>query len=493
MQQTQAKTWWPKLSALVVAAALGGAVGAISSRALPVAAAAPSAPLVAAQASPTLPAPAAAGLPSFNDIVTRYGPAVVNISTTGMTKTADVQQGAPALDPNDPFYEFFRRFGVPMQPQRPQVTRGLGSGFIVGSDGLILTNAHVVDGASEVTVKLTDKREFKAKVIGVDKPTDVAVLRIDAKDLPTVKLGDPAASRVGDWVLAIGSPYGFENSVTAGIVSAKSRSLPDESYVPFIQTDVAINPGNSGGPLFNAAGEVIAINSQIYSRSGGFQGLSFSIPIDVVKQVEQQILTHGKVVRGQLGVMVQNVDQSLADSFGLKSPNGALISGVNPGGSGAKAGLKPGDIVLKFGDTQIASSGDLPPLVANVKPGETVPMTIWRDGKEKVLPVKIDAVKDAKVAQAPQDQGQAKLGLSVRPLTAQEKTESGIGSGLVVGQASGPAAKAGIQAGDVVLALNGTPVNSVEQLRSLAAKAGKHVALLVQRDDAQIFVPLDLG
>ncbi|AOY02025.1 DegQ family serine endoprotease [Jeongeupia sp. USM3] len=491
--QTQAKTWWPKLSALVVAAALGGAVGAVGSRALPLAGATPSAPAAVAQPAAPLPAPAAVGLPSFNDIVARYGPAVVNISTTGMTKTADVQQG-PQLDPDDPFYEFFRRFGVPMQPQqRPQLTRGLGSGFIVASDGLILTNAHVVDGASEVTVKLTDKREFKAKVIGVDKPTDVAVLRINAKDLPTVKLGDPAASRVGDWVLAIGSPYGFENSVTAGIVSAKSRSLPDESYVPFIQTDVAINPGNSGGPLFNAAGEVIAINSQIYSRSGGFQGLSFSIPIDVVKQVEQQILAHGKVVRGQLGVMVQNVDQSLADSFGLKSPNGALISGVNPGGSGAKAGLKPGDIVLKFGDKPITASGDLPPLVASVKPGESVPMTIWRDGKEQVLSVKIDAAKDAKVAQAVSDEGQAKLGLAVRPLTAQEKAESGIGSGLVVGQVTGPAAKAGIQPGDVVLALNGTPVNSVEQLRSLSAKAGKRIALLIQRDDAQIFVPLDLG
>ncbi|WP_432719749.1 DegQ family serine endoprotease [Jeongeupia wiesaeckerbachi] len=490
--QIQAKTWWPKLSALVVAAALGGAVGAISSRALPLAGAAPSAPVVAAQTAAPLSAPAAAGLPSFNDIVTRYGPAVVNISVTGMTKTADAQQG-PRLDPNDPFYEFFRRFGVPMQPQRPQVTRGLGSGFIVAADGLILTNAHVVDGASEVTVKLTDKREFKAKVIGVDKPTDVAVLRINAKDLPTVKLGDPAASRVGDWVLAIGSPYGFENSVTAGIVSAKSRSLPDESYVPFIQTDVAINPGNSGGPLFNAAGEVIAINSQIYSRSGGFQGLSFSIPIDVVKQVEAQILAHGKVVRGQLGVMVQNVDQSLAESFGLKSPNGALISGVNPGGAGDKGGLKPGDIVLKFGDTPIASSGDLPPLVASVKPGDSVPMTIWRDGKEKVLSVKIDAAKDVKAAQAQSDEGQAKLGLSVRPLNPQEKAESGLSAGLVVGQVSGPAAKAGIQPGDVVLALNGKPVSSIDELRSLAAKAGKHIALLVQRDDAQIFVPLDLG
>ena len=321
-----------------------------------------------AQANPT-PAAAAAGesaatvtLPSFSTIARQYGPAVVNISVTGDAKAA-AAPNMPQLDPNDPFYDFFKRFNGPM-PQMPQgeapPVHGQGSGFIVNKDGMILTNAHVVDGAKEVDVKLTDKREFKAKVLGVDKQTDVAVLKIEAHDLPVVKLGDPKESNVGDWVLAIGSPFGFENTVTAGIISAKARALPEETYVPFIQTDVAVNPGNSGGPLFNMKGEVIGINSQIFSRTGGYQGLSFSIPIDVAVKVQDQLVQHGKVTRGRIGVVIQGVNQALADSFGLKEPAGALVSQVEKGGPADKAGIQAGDIIAKLNGKPVKDSSELP-------------------------------------------------------------------------------------------------------------------------------------
>jgi len=287
-------------------------------------------------------------LPDFESIVARYGPAVVNVSIEGTVKQrGGVMSPFGQLDPNDPFSQFFRRFGPQIQvPQGDRVIHALGSGFIVSPDGVILTNAHVVDKADTVTVKLTDKREFTAKVVGVDKATDVAVLKIDATDLPTVPLGSPDTTREGEWVLAIGSPFGFENSVTAGIVSAKSRSLPNEGYVPFIQTDVAINPGNSGGPLLNLKGEVVGINSQIYSRSGGYQGISFAIPIDVAVQVKDQLLANGKVTRGRIGVGIQDLNQGLAESFGLKSAKGALVTQVEPDSPGAKAGLKSGDVIL---------------------------------------------------------------------------------------------------------------------------------------------------
>jgi serine protease Do len=295
-------------------------------------------------------------LPDFAEIASQQGPAVVNISVSGSVKTGfSGLPGFPQMDPNDPFYEFFRRFQAP--PQNNSVpTHGLGSGFIVRPDGVILTNAHVVSDADEVIVKLTDKREFKAKVTAIDKLSDVAVLKIKADNLPTVKIGDPQNARVGEWVIAIGSPFGFENTVTAGIISAKSRSLPDEGYVPFLQTDVPVNPGNSGGPLFNMKGEVIGINSQIYSRSGGFQGLSFAIPIDVAMNVERQLLEHGKVSRGRLGVMVQDVDQQLADTFGLDKPAGALVSSVEKNSPAKKAGIEPGDVILKFDGKGIGSS-----------------------------------------------------------------------------------------------------------------------------------------
>ncbi|QDF99111.1 peptidase [Azoarcus sp. DD4] len=432
-------------------------------------------------------------LPSFDSIIQRVGPAVVNISTQGTVRTAN---GAPGgLSPDDPFYEFFRRFGPQFgAPQGQAPTRGQGSGFIVSADGIILTNAHVVEGANEVTVKLTDKREFKAKVLGVDKPTDVAVLRIEAKNLPTVPLGDPQKAHVGDWVLAIGAPFGFENSVTAGIISAKSRSLPNEGYVPFIQTDVAINPGNSGGPLLNLAGEVVGINSQIYSRSGGYQGLSFAIPIDVAAGIRDQIIAHGKVTRGRMGVAVQDMNQALAESFGLKSAIGALVTSVEPGGPGEKAGLKVGDVIVELNGEKIGSSAELPPRVAALRPGNSARIKVWRKGENRDMEVKIGEFADeSQVASAGNKADQGRLGLAVRALSGEERRQSGLPGGLLVTDVAGPAARAGIQRGDLILSLNGQPVESVDQLRVLISKAGKHVALLVQRDDARIFVPVELG
>jgi serine protease Do len=437
--------------------------------------------------------PGVASATDFSGIVERYGPAVVNISVVGKAQ----QTPAAEIDPSDPFSQFFG-----FDPRGPRgrapgpnpLVRGQGSGFIVSADGLILTNAHVVDGAQEVTVKLTDRREFRAKVLGADKQTDIAVIRIDAKDLPFVKLGDPNAAKVGEPVLAIGSPYGFESTATAGIISAKSRSLPEDTYVPFIQTDVAVNPGNSGGPLFNMRGEVIGINSQIYSRTGGYQGLSFAIPSDVAVRVQEQLVKHGKVTRGRLGVSIQEVNQALADSFGLKKLQGALVSSVEKGSPAERAGLEPGDVIVGFNGREINRSSDLPAQVAAVAPGTSAKLDVIRKGAPKTLTVSIGEMKDANVAQR-DDAGpqQGRLGLAVRPLAKEEQREAGVSGGLLVEDASGPAAKSGIQPGDIVLSVNGTPVTSVEQLRSIAGKAGKHVALLVQREDAKIFVPIDLG
>jgi serine protease Do len=441
---------------------------------------------VVASAAAASPAGAGAQLPGFSGIVENYGPVVVNISVTGEIRA----DAPPQLDPNDPFYEFFKRFG-PAIPRQPM--RGQGSGFIVGSDGIILTNAHVVDGAQEVDVKLTDRREFRAKVLGVDPHTDVAVIKIDAHDLPTVKLGDPAATKVGDWVLAIGSPFGFENTVTAGIVSAKGRSLPDETYVPFIQTDVAVNPGNSGGPLFNLQGEVIGINSQIYSGTGGYQGLSFAIPIDVATKVQRQLAEHGTVTRGRIGVSVQDVNQSLANSFGLARPEGALVNSVEKGGPADKAGLQPGDVILKLNEHAIATSADLPALVADLKPGSTARLEVLRNGARRELQITVGRLKEPRVASSANAAEKGRLGLAVRPLEPEEQQQAGVEGGLLVEGVAGPAARAGIQPGDVILQVNGTPIRSVEQLRALSAKSGKHLAVLVQREDARLFLALDLG
>ena len=436
---------------------------------------------------------AAMALPDMSSIVARNGPAVVNISVSGTRKVGAESPEIPGLDRNDPFYEFFRRFGSPQQQGEAPV-HGQGSGFIISPDGTILTNAHVVDGADEVTVKLTDKREFKAKVLGLDKASDVAVLKIDARNLPVIKAGSSSNVRVGEWVLAIGSPFGFENSASAGIVSAKSRSLPDGNYVPFLQTDVAVNPGNSGGPLFNMAGEVIGINSQIYSRSGGYQGLSFAIPIDVAMNVEQQIVAHGKVSRGRLGVTIQEINQSLAESFGLKKPAGALVSSVEKGSPAAKAGIEPGDVILGINGKEVVNSSELPAIVASIAPGDAAKLQVWRKGSTRQIDVAVGKFSDEKVASNETPEvAKGRLGVVVRALTPEERRSAELSGGVVVQDVSGAAARAGMQAGDVILSLNDQRITSAEQLRSLVAKAGKHVAVLVERGDSRIFIPIDLG
>ena len=480
--------------ALAAAGVIGGA-GATWLHGSHAQAAVSSAPAAATVAA----TPAPVGLPDFAQIADRHGAAVVNISVSGTRKVSEAESGGmPGIDPRDPFYEFFRRFqgggprggGTVEQP-----VRGQGSGFIVSSDGIILTNAHVVRDASEVTVKLTDRREFQAKVLGADPKTDVAVLRIDAKGLPTVPMGSAKALRAGEWVLAIGSPYGFENSVTAGVVSAKGRSLPDDSMVPFIQTDVAVNPGNSGGPLFNARGEVVGINSQIVSQSGGYQGLSFAIPIEIATQVKDQIVATGKARHAKLGVTVQEVNQSLADSFKLERPEGALVSGIEPDGPADKAGLKSGDVILSFNGQPIVGSADLPALIGQSAPGEKVSLEVVRQGKRENLTAQLGDAgsKKGEAVQADSGASQGKLGLALRPLQPQEKREAGVDAGLVVEDVTGAAARAGVQPGDVVMAVNGTPVTSVAQVRSVVAKADKSVALLIQRGGDRIFVPVTLG
>lgn len=434
-----------------------------------------------------------AALPDMSSIVAKNGPAVVNISVSATQKVSARTPETEQLDPNDPMYQFFRHFGLPQQ-QNNAPMRGQGSGFIVRADGTILTNAHVVEGADEVTVKLTDKREFRAKVLGMDKASDVAVLKIDATNLPVVTNGSASSARVGDWVLAIGSPFGFENSATAGIVSAKGRSLPDGGYVPFIQTDVAVNPGNSGGPLFNTKGEVIGINSQIYSRNGGYQGLSFAIPIEVAMKVEQQIVAHGKVQHGRLGVSIQEVNQSLADSFGLKTTAGALVGSVEKGGPAAKGGLESGDIILGVNGTEIGSANELPAIIANMAPGETAKLKIWRKGSARDVDVQVGTLKGERLASTDRSQtDKGRFGVAVRDLTPEEKAQADIKSGVVVENVSGAAAKAGIEPGDIVLSINGEPVTKTEQLRALIAKAGKRIAVLIERGDARIFVPVELG
>jgi serine protease Do len=372
--------------------------------------------------------------------------------------------------------------------------RAQASGFIISSDGTILTNAHVVSEAADVTVKLADRREFKAKVIGADELTDIAVLKIDAKGLPAVKLGDPRSIRVGEWVLAIGSPFGLENTVTAGIVSATSRSLPDGIYVPFIQTDAAVNPGNSGGPLLNMSGEVIGINSQIYTLTGGYQGLSFAIPIDVAAKVKDELISHGRVQRGRIGVVIQELTQPLARSFGLDKPAGALVNSVEKNGPAARAGIQPGDVITALNGTKIERSSELPLLVAQAKPGSKVTVEIWRKGARKEVTVAVEELRLERPApaRAPRSKEQTRLGIAVRPLTAEESRAVGVPGGLLVEEAAGPAAAAGIQEGDLIIAVNGAPVTSSAELNSLVAKSGKVVALLVQRGEDKVFVAVEL-
>jgi serine protease Do len=464
-------------------------------------------PVVMAQANPqgervvpAAPLATAPGqLPNYRAIVKQAAPAVVGVTVEGTHRASLEDQGLPPGIEDDPFFRFFR--GIPGQGgqrgrQNPSTPfRGMGSGFIIGADGLILTNAHVVRDAKDVTVKLSDRREYSAKVLGIDTATDIAVLKVDAKGLPVVRLGDPRSLEVGDPVLAIGAPYGLEQTATSGIVSAKGRSLPGDAVVPFIQTDAAVNPGNSGGPLFDGSGSVVGINSQIYSRSGGFQGVSFAIPINVALKVKDQIVATGKAQHGRLGVTVQDLNQSLADSFGLKRVDGALVSNVAPNSAAAEAGLKSGDVITEVNGEPVERSGALSSLIGMAAPGERVKLKVWRDHAERTIDAKLGGVaaEGKEVASAGSAGEGGQLGLSLRPLTRDEKRESKLDTGLVVEDVGGAAERAGIVAGDVLLAINGKPVQSLEQVKSVMAAHPKSVALLVQRDGEKIFVPVKVG
>lgn len=483
-----------QVTVALAAAGFGLAVGAGYNRLD-----APALSLAHAATPPAITSPvastAAARLPDFTSLVERDGPAVVNISVVGTTK-------ATALDPEDednPLNEFLKRFGMPngqlnIQP-RVVPSRGVGSGFIVSPDGYIVTNAHVVDGAKTVTVKLTDRREFTAKVIGADKRTDIALIKIDAKKpLPALDLSSPAPVKQGEWVIAIGSPFGFENSVTAGIVSGVHRALPGGQMTPFIQTDVAVNPGNSGGPLLNAAGQVVGVNSQIYSRSGGFMGLSFAIPAGVAQNVAMQLKEHGKVNHGRLGIGIQGLDQTLAESFNLPDSNGALVGTVEEDSPAAKAGFKTGDVIRKIDGQAVDDSTDVTSRIGNMAPGTKATIEVYRDGKPVTLTATVGSYDNAdKVASNDESSAShAKLGLAVRPLTPDEKQEVGHG-GLVVENATGPAALAGIQPGDVIVSVGSAKVTTVEGLKQQVDKAGKNVALLIERNGQKIFVPVRVG
>jgi serine protease Do len=433
-------------------------------------------------------------LPSFVSLVKREGPAVVNVSTTRIVRQSP--QAAPGVPEGDPAFEFFRRFMPQAGPKEFQV-RSLGSGFIISQDGYILTNAHVVAETDEVIVRLTTKREYKAKVIGTDTTTDVAVVKIDATGLPMVNIGDPNKLEVGEWVAAIGAPFGFENSVTAGIVSAKGRSLPEETYVPFIQTDVALNPGNSGGPLFNMRGEVVGINSQIYSQTGGYMGLSFAIPMDIAMDIGNQLRTSGKVTRGRIGVQAQELTADLAASFGLKDVAGALVATVEKGGPADKAGIVPGDVILAFDGKPVQTSADLARLVGSTKPGTTVNVDVWRKGERRTvkvtvgeLPERVPATASSQSDETPRN----RVGLALSELTPQQRRSLQTDYGLLVRGVAGPAQRAGIQPGDVILAINDMPVKSASDFEAqLAKNAGKTAALLIRRGADTLFLPLALG
>ncbi|KVN62329.1 peptidase [Burkholderia stagnalis] len=432
------------------------------------------------------PAITGASLPNFAALVKRYGAAVVNISVTREVAQMGIQL-PPGIAPDNPLAPFLARRVI---GNREEVS--LGSGFIVGADGIILTNRHVVADAAAVDVKLTDKREFRGRVIGSDPVSDVAVIRIDARNLPTVVTGDPARTEVGDWVMAIGSPYGFANTVTQGIVSAKSRALPGERAIPFIQTDVPINPGNSGGPLFDLNGRVIAINSMIYSKTGGYQGLAFAIPIDIALDVKDQLLQTGKVTRGRLGVALQEVSQALARSFGLRHSDGALITMVEPGGPGAQAGLQAGDVVLAIDGKTVADSAGLLGTVAGMRPGRVADLLVWRAGRASHLQATVGAF-DSGDAPGGEAQGLARFGLALRPANEQERRQLGVSQGPVIEQASGAAARAGLRAGDVVLSVNGAPVANAGALVGEIERARGTAALLVQRGGTRLYVAVEPG
>lgn len=431
-------------------------------------------------------------LPDFTKLVEENGKGVVNISTIKNARTETVNL-FPGMEKEA---EIFKRFGFPFplgpQQQRIPEQRGTGSGFIISSDGLILTNAHVVEGADELRIRLTDNREFMGKVLGLDKKTDIAVVKIEAKDLPVLKIGSSEKLKVGEWVAAIGSPFGLHNTVTAGIVSAKSRQLPSDQYVPFIQTDVAVNPGNSGGPLFNMQGEVVGINSQIFSTSGGFMGLSFSIPIDLAMQIKDQLVQNGRVIRGRIGVGIQAVTQDLAEAFGMKTPRGAVITMLEKGLPGEKAGLMVGDIVIAIDGKDLANANELPVKISTMKPGTKATLTVLRDGKEKKITVTVaETPSEGTIQTNDTKNAQGKLGVSVRELSAEEKKELDLQNGLVVTEVRGAAAKAGLMPRDIILSANGKTINNSSDLIGVVKKA-KKVALLVQRQQSRIFIAIDL-
>jgi serine protease Do len=445
-------------------------------------------------------------LPDFTSLVDQQGPTVVNVSTSQAPRDRRVQPQPPAVDEDDPFYDFFRRF-IPRSPGQGQPSprepesRSLGSGFIVSQDGYVLTNAHVIDNADEITVRLTDKREFKARVIGSDRRTDIAVIKIEATGLPVVRLGDPAKLRVGEWVLAIGSPFGFENSVTAGIVSAKGRNLPSENLVPFIQTDVAINPGNSGGPLFNMRGEVVGINSQIYSRTGGYMGLSFSIPIDVAMDVQSQLRSSGRVSRGRIGVAIQEVSKELAESFGMQRPYGALVSAVEKGGPADKAGIEAGDIILKFDGKTVSGSGELPRMVGNTRPGTKSTLEVWRKGASREIAVIVGEVPEDRITgrekprQRPVEVAPNRLGFVVMDLTAEQRRDGKLAGGVIVDDVRGQP-RGDVRTGDIIVALTAkgqtSEIRSVEQFNKLLTAIDRAwpLTLHIRRGEGNLFVTI---
>jgi serine protease Do len=440
-------------------------------------------------------------LPDFKSLMKAAGPAVVNVISTRKAQTAAAGGGPSSANSQreDPMAEFFRRF-MPDMPDRGQARQGLGSGFIISEDGYILTNAHVVAEFDDVNVRLADsKREFKAKVIGVDKRSDVALLKVDADGLPTAKLGDSSKLEPGDWVAAIGSPFGFANTITAGIVSAKGRSLPDEMYVPFIQTDVAVNPGNSGGPLLNLQGEVIGVNSLIYSGTGGYMGVSFAIPIEVALDVSRQLKSQGKVTRGRIGIAIQPVTKELARSFKLDEATGAIIINVEKGGPAEKGGVRVGDVVLEWNGDKIDEPNELPRLVAATKPGSLAHLAVWRDGKRQRVELRVGEIApEPAVAarQAPAKQEDARLGMAVRELMPAERKMLGVDYGLVVvdvAQRSGPGST--ILPGDVIVGVNQSRFASKHEFEKLlnGHRRGDMVALLVRRGEISLYVPVELG
>lgn len=441
----------------------------------------------------------AASYPNFTELVKRNSPAIVNISTTQKVKahaTPELPQELfPGLPEDSPFGEFFRRFFEedPGMPQEREM-QSLGSGFIISSDGYILTSAHVIKDADEIVVRLNDHREKPAQLVGTDDRTDVALLKVDAAGLPAVEIGNSDELQVGEWVLAIGSPFGLEHTATQGIVSALGRNLPSDTYVPFIQTDVAVNPGNSGGPLFNTQGQVVGINAQIYTRTGGYMGLSFAIPIRVAMQAADQLKTQGYVTRGWLGVVIQPVTQDLAQSFGLDRPRGALIARVVPKSPAAKAGLKAGDIILQYGKTSIERSGELPPVVGSTAIGTAVPVKVLRDGKPRQVEVTIEALVEDEPAMRAEGEKAGQLNMVVEDIAPDKRQELDLGErGILIKEVlEGPAAAAGIRSGDILLMINGRDITSVSQFIDLVKDLPrqKPLPVLVRRGDNPLFLAL---